>query len=366
MANKTKNQQNIEPLKPNLVSAPNYGHDSKWQKAKRKLNSIILNKIANTPLQFKLYRSYWHYRLSKKSNAKAINNGEEEFRYLTQMPNYGAGIGHQMSNWNSGLYFANYFNIKYAHSPFSTERWESFFGFGEGEVQAADLKKDKRFKIIGLPTFDSGNLEEIKLIGNIISSYKQHNVLFCLGLDQGYMSQYDTSKILSDKFFKASARKNDKLTYDVNCFNIAIHIRRRMKVETSEVWENRGLENTYYSNVLQQVLELIKTDKQIKVYFFSQGDLQDFPEFEKFSNIIYCLDMGPVDSVLHMVYADLLISSKSSFSYKPALISKGIKICPETFWHGYPPTNDFILADNQGEFDNNKLLDLLNQVQVTK
>ena len=62
--------------------------------------------------------------------------------------------------------------------------------------------------------------------------------------------------------------------------------------------------------------------------------------------------MSAQDSFLHMVYADLLITSKSSFSYKPALLSNGIKVCPKYFWHGYPDTEDWILCDNNGNLDN--------------
>ena len=81
--------------------------------------------------------------------------------------------------------------------------------------------------------------------------------------------------------------------------------------------------------VLKRVLSALPESKKVTVYLFSQGVIEDFPEFNDF-NLIYCMDVGPVESFLHMVYADILITSKSSFSYKPALISKGIKICPET------------------------------------
>jgi hypothetical protein len=169
------------------------------------------------------------------------------------------------------------------------------------------------------------------------------------------MEQCDTYQILSEKFFKAKARSNDKLIYSKDKFNIAIHIRRRMKVESDKVWEARGLDNEYFTKVLHKVFVAIGTNKNVEVYLFSQGNIEDFPEFERFHNIHYCLDMGPVETVLHLVNADLLISSKSSFSYKPALISDKIQVCPETFWHKYPAKPNYILADNEGIFDNNQL-----------
>ena len=44
-----------------------------------------------------------------------------------------------------------------------------------------------------------------------------------------------------------------------------------------------------------------------------------------------CSDMDEYMSFAHLIYADLLITSKSSFSYKPALMNTGIKVCPGNF-----------------------------------
>ena len=61
-----------------------------------------------------------------------------------------------------------------------------------------------------------------------------------------------------------------------------------------------------------------------------------------------------------MVYADCLITSKSSFSYKPALLSDGIKISPINFWHGYPKTSDWLLASDEEKFHHKNLCFYLN------
>jgi hypothetical protein len=114
----------------------------------------------------------------------------------------------------------------------------------------------------------------------------------------------------------------------------------------------RWQENEYFINVLQNVITKYKSEKPIAIYLFSQGNVEDFVEFNQFENLHYCLDVNSVTSFLHMVYADILITSKSSFSYKPALLNEGIKVCPKDFWHGYPNTNDWVLADNTGRLLN--------------
>ena len=72
--------------------------------------------------------------------------------------------------------------------------------------------------------------------------------------------------------------------------------------------------------------------------------------------------MNAQDSFLHMVNADLLITSKSSFSYKPSLLSNGIKVYQKDFWHSYPDKEDWILVENDGIFDLKSLkkIDLFN------
>ena len=121
----------------------------------------------------------------------------------------------------------------------------------------------------------------------------------------------------------------------------------------------RWLSNDYYEKVLKQVLENLKVDKPIEIWIFSTGKPEEFIEFVKYGEIHFCSDMDEYQSFVHLVYADLLITSKSSFSYKPALMNRGIKICPRNFWHGYPDKKDWILCENDGKFDVRRLDKLL-------
>lgn len=336
----------------NIVEAPNYGKITLKEKILKRPRYEFIKLIEGTFFQFRAYRSFWNYYFSKNKEVKIESFKNEDF-YLTQLPNYGAGIGHQLSNWNSGLYFSLKFCIKFAHSPFSSKKWETLLGFGQNEVLASSILATREYKKIRLPRFESNDYHQIDLLKSIIGSYCGKKVIFLLEMDQGYHQQFETHEILSEKFFNAKARINEKLLYDKTTFNIAIHIRRQMEIESDAVWADRGLNNSYYFNVLNEILKKVKSD--VKIYLFSQGLETDFPEFKKIKNLVFCLDMDPYLTFSHMVFADLLVSSKSSFSYKPALISKGIKICPKTFWHEYPETDDYILAANDGFFDTNKL-----------
>lgn len=315
-------------------------------KAQRKVRSIIVRKTRNSFFYNYLYPSYWHYLLNKK-----IEDNETDGFYYSARPNPGAGIGHQMANWNAGYWWSKQFGLKFAHLPFSTKQWDEFLGFGNGEVQVQVLKT-KGYKVRRLALFQENNSDEIQLQKKIISSYSGQKVVFIAEQDQGYKDQYGIMEDIQRKFYASPSRKNDHLVYSEDHFNIAIHARRGdiMANPNNPNLAMRFLSNDYFYNVLTQVLGIIKTDKEVHIYFFSQGTPDDFPEFKEFKNLHWCFDMPAQQSFLHMVYADLLITSKSSFSYKPALLNRGIKVCPKDFWHGYPDSDDWVLCDNDGNF----------------
>lgn len=310
--------------------------------------TVLYNR--NTLFYPYIYRSYWHL-LTHKHNNNSLNNC-----YYAACPNPGAGIGHQMANWIAGLWYSHQFGLKFAHLPFSTPQWEEFLGFGIGERTVEELKKEG-YITRKLPLFNENNPQELELNRKIIQSYIGKKIVFIAEQDQYYKAQYGVIDELKKKFYTAPSRAKDKLIYSKNNFNIAIHVRRGdiMADPTNPNLLMRYLSNDYFEKVLKQVVENISSKKPIHIYFFSQGKAEDYPEFAQYPNLHWCLDMNAQDSFLHFVYADLLITSKSSFSYKPALLNNGIKVCPKNFWHGYPDSKDWILCENDGTFDIQKL-----------
>ena len=299
------------------------------------------------------YVSYRHMKRKKHESQRNMENF-----YLTARPNPGAGIGHQMANWIAGYWFAQLFELKFAHIPFSSIKapfvansWDSFLGFGNNEKQAKDLLEN-RWKSVVLPLFDEKNEMQVEQIRKIIHSYYGQKVVFVLEQDQFYFKQYDVAEDLKKKFYTVHNRDSEKLLYCNNEYNIAVHVRRGDIVqkpgENNPNLKMRWMANAYFVHALRYALAEIKTDKKIHIYLFSQGKKEDYQEFEEFPNVTYCLNMGAQESFLHMVFADTLITSKSSFSYKPALLNKGLKICPKNFWHGYPRNTQWRLLNDEG------------------
>jgi hypothetical protein len=321
------------------------------KKIKNRLWNAIVSNSRNKKYYPKLYKSYWHSRFNQNNFSTNLDS------FYTAIPNSGAGIGHQMANWIAGYWFAQQFGLKFAHSPFSKVNWEFFLGFGVGEKKT-DYLLANGHKKVRLPLFDELKESEVELQQQIIASYSNKKVVFVAEQDQFYCDQFGVIEAIVEKFHTAPARKEDQLIFDTESFNIAVHVRRGdIVVGQENKNENllmRWQGNDYFVKVLANVLISLETTKPIAIYLFSQGAAKDFSEFEQFPNLNFCLQMNAQDSFLHMVSADLLITSKSSFSYKPALLNKNIKVCPKDFWHGYPKTKDWIMANEDGNLNSYK------------
>lgn len=313
----------------------------------------ILSSSDGKKLHKVLFPSYWH---SLKHN---VGRTDDHINYFTARPNPGAGIGHQMSNWHSGYWWAQYFGLNFAHTAFAQTSWERFLGYGTGLPKVDELKA-QGYKIVRIPRFDEFKPAEVDLTRRIINSYRNRKVIFFAEQDQSYHDQIGAIPYIREKFYSSPVRRSDLTPFDRNHYNVAVHVRRGDitigQINGDPNLRMRWLDNEYFEKVLEQVLPAIKTEKEIHIYIFSQGDYEAFKSFERFQNVHLYLDLNPESSFLSFAYADLLITSKSSFSYKPALLNvNGKKVCPGNFWHSYPDANDWILVEDSGKIPSDEL-----------
>lgn len=338
-----------------------------WFKLRRKLHTYRYTRDWKV-LSYEDYcNRYPSYRYSIKHPGKAIGLNDN---YITARPNPGAGIGHQMANWMAGFYAAKFFNLKFAHIPFANQhhplkadKWETFLGFGLGRKTYTDVRQEG-YKTVLLPLFNYDDMRQVEVIRGIISAYANQKAVFFCEQDQFLRNLPLVMEDCQRKFEATPARKNDRVLYTEDNFNIAIHIRRGdiMTNMSDNGLTKRILGNDYYYNVLQNAMRIISTPKPIHVYLFSQGRKDDYPEFSQVPNLHWCLDMDAISSFLHFVRADLLITSRSSFSYKPALLNReGVKLVPDGFWHSYPNDRKWIVCNNQGDFNEVSLLEDVQQ-----
>ena len=320
----------------------------------RRIRAEFLQRTLRTRLYPYYYPSTWHPLLRPHAvKNKAQLNAPV---YLTAVPNAGAGIGHQMANWIAGLYAAEFFGLRFAHSPFPDPEWEAFLGLGGSDPLAKDLVKSQGYRKVRLPRFDFSKPDEVERIRRIVASYTGKVCFFC-EMDQFYREHHTLIEDLQNRFHRASARENDELSFNPKRLSIAVHVRRGDICQSGDVPENanlsmRWLDDSYFIKILKAIHQVTPEGVEPETFIFTQGKAEDNTAFMQFPNTRICTDMGAVDSFRHMVFADVLVTSRSSFSYKPALLSKGIKICPADFWHSYPECPNWVVVDDRNSWKN--------------
>lgn len=158
-----------------------------------------------------------------------------------------------------------------------------------------------------------------------------------------------------------------------NILKICIHIRRGdiLLIET----DIRYLPNSFYINIMKAIQNILQdkikyefhiyTENVTKPTQFTQDYRTDFnnvnklliPEtyedFFEFKNIVWHINTNPVDSFIELCNADMLVISKSAFSYLPAILNKkAIVFCPDILHH--PPKDSWIKSSNYNNIYNYK------------
>ena len=123
-------------------------------------------------------------------------------------------------------------------------------------------------------------------------------------------------------------------------FNIVIHTRfpdnRTASAGDLEKFAASGryLPNAYFIKVLRNLLPLVSTIP-IDVYLFSLGRLEQFADIvEAYPSMSLQLDLEPYVAMIHMMQADLLITSRSGFPHLCAEYGQSI-VLAAPFWHTF-------------------------------
>jgi hypothetical protein len=341
----------------------------------------LLDAIACRRWRFWFYPAYWRYRYQTCLNQirlvtppAPVTADFAQRRYITIVPNLYAGIGHQLANWNTALILSRRYQLQFVHHPLAG-KWESFLGFGEGEVKYADVISDKSLKCINLPRINANcdrnncyiRKDDIQgnqiLTGIITTAYPGNNVLFHLTFNQNSYDQTPTAPMLREKYWKQRQKRPIAYPFDSSQLNIAVHVRRgdvtEMKQKNTSNWQTRWLSNHYFVTILKTIHQLLP-GTPIHIYIYSQGHPEEYEEFNQFQNVTFHLDKDVFQTFHGMVVADILVTSPSSFSYKAGFISTGLKIARYPWWHHIPQNEEWIRSNDQGEFDPTPLLKRFN------
>lgn len=188
-----------------------------------------------------------------------------------------------------------------------------------------------------------------------VSDYMGFNK-YCMGkdLDNGQINNtsenlaYDFIQKNMDYVFNSKAFLSYKEFFykdKVNKFNkeymnVAIHIRKLGNFEKENGRFRSGthdLSDEYYLDKMNIIRNKFG-DKKILFHIYSQGTNDMFKNF-MYDDTVLHLNEKILDTFTDLIFADILVTCRSSFSYLAALLSNN-QVYYLTFWH--PPLNHWI------------------------
>jgi hypothetical protein len=277
------------------------------------------------------------------------------------------GAGAQALSIISVQLFAQDCGFTYVHSPFKQiehnylndpeweAQWEDFLGLGLGETSYAQsnvslLWSMKLTAISEIPTRPNSHI-----LYTVPHAHEYANLL--------PNSYFKILNKLSAKY--TSKSKLQYSTYIAGKCNIAVHVRRGDISSTGES-SIRYTNNISIIHMIECLIDNLKisgiSESMLHLSIFSQGDRCDFSSIlEKFEDISIDLrlDKSPFATIHGLVEADILVMSKSTFSYLAALLSSGLKIY-DRFYH--PPIKDWLVWDERKGFGNKEFQRKLNSI----
>jgi hypothetical protein len=258
------------------------------------------------------------------------------------------GGGMQAMSRISGLNFAAAFGATYVHTPFlfvehgqdgevQARLWEAFLNAGEGEPAIADYQGE-------VVDYSDYFLRRAKLTDNTVLRFQQ-----C----------YWPAKQNPATYYRIIPRLRQKLRFEPRKPNsgplkIAVHVRRGDV--SADVNNERFTDNSKVLAAVRQVVGALNVaDLPFQITLHSQGDPEGFAQFVELGCAL-SLDADALWTLRQLMEADILVMSKSSFSFTAALVNAGVKLY-EPWLH--PPLPDWIVRRRDGSFDRRRFLDRL-------
>lgn len=226
------------------------------------------------------------------------------------------------------------------------KQWDSFFNFPNIHPKCDILRIDDYNNLIQFIKQNSNTPKNylIYLGGSLLMTYANKNI------NQLNMTMPE---------LKNRIQYRKEYTYQKNCLNVALHIRRYTQTDCDpsacrELYTPDNNKATYYETLIKQLDHLIPI-RAIEYHIYSQGKIEDFRRFSElkltnpYSKIVFHLDEFAILSLSLLMTADILIMSNSSFSYVAHFYSNGILLQRESFYQ--KTRTGTIYTDVNGHFD---------------
>lgn len=253
-------------------------------------------------------------------------------KYITGIPNRGAGIGHAFVDWAKAFTIAQKFNVKFLYSPFNgnNARWDSILGLGFGQQKLSQTPIDIQLRA-----------QDIRLSEFLSISHDKSDYLYLIdgneenpGID--WPESYDSlSRFLRSSYLRSRRIRPLHNPFHSNKLRVAVHIRRGNITQYSE-FENRVLPIDYYASILKELSSICGPD-MLDIIIVSNSEPGELASLVNGFGARYYDFNNDIQDLHTLTASDILVTSCSGFSYLAALINyKAIKVVPGEFWHSWP------------------------------
>jgi len=295
------------------------------------------------------YRTFFIDRFSRLLKSGAIGRN---CRIIALGKN--DGVGSQALASMSALCFARAHGLQYVHRPFTfiehaegdmqaaVRMWESHFNLGAGELRI----DENNFPVVPIDEF---MLSPDRWQDDIAVS-APHYLHFC---NRDRTAWERVAPLLRARYRAQSTRSDNKP------FTVAVHVRKAVSPLDPQNKVRNLTSNASFVETIKTMQEVFRAKrKAVQIRIFSQGQPQDFIEFSNHGCEL-CLDAPALSTHQQLIDADVLVMSRSAFSYTAALLNDGI-----CFYDPQKerPLQNWILRSRSGSFDQKELSDRLDSL----
>ena len=289
------------------------------------------------------------------------------------------GAGAQLQRIYGTYSIARLINASYVHTPLGRVDYQGLLALESGahdpdyhrELNAVfHIKSDSiagaEFHVVALNAismntigaladgFDAGVTGGRPILVKLVEPY---------GIADRFPDCYDVCRGISP--FSAAPREHRPV-------RVAIHVRRG---ELLVVDSHRMLSNAYYVKVAQSLVDIfnrlaidyrleLHTEVATKEFVVQPNDrgighlvapatvrpdMYGLHEFDILPNLVYRINEAPLDCFRQLATADVLVMSRSSFSYVAAILNRTGVILHHPFWHAAP--SRWLTVDPRGRFN---------------
>lgn len=222
------------------------------------------------------------------------------------------GFGAQFIHIIGSILYAECNNLHYIYTPFTAME--------HNYDNNPEFLRKKEWLINFIDNFEINTAHDTK--------YPPHAIDFL----ESHIEECSNSQALQKVRYIFRANKNINDYFNNENLNIAVHIRRPNEHDSRV--DGTDTPDNIFLNIINK-LRIIYASKNPLFHIYSQGSNEDFQKFNA-PDIILHLNTSLEDAYIPLVLADVLVASRSTFSYTAGILSEGI-VYYIPFWHSPLP-----------------------------